>query len=166
MFEKADIEDVWEKFKDSQLSVSVVQKEIDKLFLVQKGFFKRLEDNLTIIVTDRISNETSEYLSTSVYLRRRRSVRKELIQKSNWVNFWLACPWLNAPTIEDIETIRSLSESRLRDYYKLIRESLRQLVNRDLGNSMESSILKSFYLLMTQEIKLRTDMKRSDSRGR
>jgi len=166
MFEKAEIEDVWEKFKDSQVSVSVAQKEIDKLFLVQKGFFKRLEDNLTIIVTDRISKETSEPLSTSAYLLRQRNVRKALIQKSNWVNFWLACPWLNAPTIEDIETIRSLSESRLRDYHKLIRESLRQMVNRDLEKSMEASILKSFDLLMTQEMKLRTDMKRSDSRGR
>jgi transcription initiation factor TFIIIB Brf1 subunit/transcription initiation factor TFIIB len=28
MFEKAEIEDVWEKFKDSQVSVSVAQKEI------------------------------------------------------------------------------------------------------------------------------------------
>jgi hypothetical protein len=141
MFEKADLEDVWEKFKDSQVSVSKAQKLIDKLFLVQKGFFKRLEDNLTIIVTDRISIETSEYLSTSAYLRKRRNVRKELIQRSNWVSFWLACAWLNAPTIEDIETIRSLSESRLRDYYKLIRESLSQMVSRDLGNSMEASIV-------------------------
>jgi hypothetical protein len=166
MFGKAEIEDVWEKFKDSQVSVSVAQKEIDKLFLVQKGFFKRLEDNLTIIVTDRISNETSEPLSTSAYLRKQRNMRKELIQKSNWVNFWLACPWLKAPTIEDIETIRSLPESRLRDYHMLIRESLKQLVNRDLEKSMAASILKSFNLLMTQEIKLRTDPKRSDSRGR
>jgi hypothetical protein len=85
---------------------------------------------LTIIVTDRISIETSEYLGTSAYLRKRRNVRKELIQRSNRVIFWLACPWLNAPTIEDIETIRSLSESRLRDYYKLIRESLSQMISR------------------------------------
>jgi hypothetical protein len=166
MFEKADIEDVWKKFKDSQVPFSEAQKEIDKLFLVQKGFFKRIEDNLTITVTDRISNEANEYLSTSAYLRRQRSVRKELIQKSNWVNFWLSCPWLRAPTIEDIETIRSLSGSRLRDYHNLIRESLRQLVNRSLEKSMEASILKSYYLLMAQEMKLRTDIKQSDSRGR
>jgi hypothetical protein len=166
VFEKAEIEDVLEKFKDSKVSVSVAQKEIDKLFLVQKGFFKRLEDNLAIIVTDRISNETSEYLSTSAYLRRQRTLRKELIQKSNWVNFWLACPWLKAPTIEDIETIRSIPESRLEDYHRLICESLRQMDDRDLENSIEASILKSFYLLMTQKIKMRTDMKQPDSKPR
>lgn len=38
MFEKADIETIWEKFKDSQVSVSKVQEEIDRLFLVQTGF--------------------------------------------------------------------------------------------------------------------------------
>jgi hypothetical protein len=164
MFEKADIEDVWEKFKHNQVSVSKAQKEIDKLFLAQKGFFKRLEDNLTMIVTDRISNETNEYLSTSAYLRRQRTVRKELIQKSNWVSFWLACPWLKAPTIEDIETAHSLSEGRLRDYHRLICESLRQMDNRDYETSIEASILKSYYLVMTHEIKMRTDIKQPNSK--
>jgi hypothetical protein len=166
VFEKVDSEHVWEEFRDNQVSISKAQKEINKLFLVQKGFFKRLEDNLTSIVTERISNETSERLSTAAYLRRQRNLRKELIQKLNWVNFWLSCPWLNAPTIEDIETIRSLPESRLADYLKLIRESLRQFSKRDLSKSMEASILKSYYLLLAQEMRLKTDMKRSGSRGR
>ena len=165
MFEKGGSERVWEEFRDNQVSISKAQKEIDKIFLVQKGFFKRLEDNLTSIVTERISNETSKRLSTTAYLRRQRNVRKELIQKINWVNFWLACPWLNAPTIEDIETIRSLPESRLRDYHKLIRESLRQLANHDSGTSMEASVLKSYYYLVSREVRLKT-VKRPDSRGR
>jgi hypothetical protein len=166
MLENADIENVWKKFKDGQLSLSKAQKEIDKLFLVQKGFFKRLEDNLTRIVTERISNQTSGYLNASAYLCKLRQLERELIQNSNWVNFWLACPWLKAPTSEDIETIHSLSDGRLRDYYMLIRESLRQLANNGLENSMEASILNSFYLLMKQEMKLRTGKRQVVSRRR
>lgn len=163
MFEKANIEKIWEQFKDKQLSLSGVQKEIDKLFLVQKGFFKRLEDNLTITVNDRIYSETQGYLRTTAYLGKLKDTRKELIQESNWVDFWLSCPWLSAPTSEDVKAARLLSDSQLMDYKILFHESLIQMRESNLGNCLEASLLKSYFLLASLELKARKEIKKMNS---
>lgn len=151
-------EQVWDRWRRNEISHEQVQEELDEILGPEpEGFFKTLKDTLGMMVSHRISIQARQKLSAEGYFNKRKSIRQDIIENSNWLAFWQSRD-VASPSEEDVKTVAHLSDRGLADYYLLIMETLKQFVDADLETSDLAEKLHQYQLLLKQEINSRSTM--------
>jgi len=140
---------IWDKWRNGEKTYQETIKELYKLFPEPKGFFECLERELVVMTN---SNIFSKPQNIQAYFLKRQNVRNDLIQDSNWVQFWQTCEFLKDPKTEDYEALKTLDSHILANYHILICLALKQFIESDLEDSTEAFTLYQYYRLLKEKI--------------
>jgi len=149
--------EIWDRWRRNEISHEEVQLELDKILGSNpKGFFVKLGTNLRGLINQQFPDKTKEALHVNEYFERRDKAREKLITSTNWASYWqFNSNMLNAPSSDETEHLKQMSNHELIDYFKLVCLSLKQLVNNNLERSEQARILHAYYLMIKNQINSR-----------
>ena len=149
---KAKLKVLGDMYDRKEISKEKLHEEVNKL-LGENGFFDRLKEYLTASVNSLISDSKKANLPReSEYFGHRANVERQFILSNNWISFWDNCTWLTNPTTEDVEDVKTLSNSDLETYCIILGKSLKQYCDENRETDPKCLMLYEFYKLVKSEI--------------
>lgn len=143
-------EEIWEKFRNGELTHEQVQEQLDKILLPEpKGFFKDLETEIVKRVNDKFSWQAKEQLNPESYFNKRGSEEKNIVTTESFIKFFGR---IGQPTQDDIDVMLNLDDSDLEKYHIIIFRTLIDYAKQDLENTSQCQTLHEYYKLTRQEL--------------
>ena len=135
------------------ISEAEYQSAINELyqhFPDRQTFYDRLKTFIRGLVLPKIYSKPPRLFDYSSKYSKK---TLEVEMKFDWMDFWMSCEWLDMPSQQDIDALRTFQDSELVQYTGIIGGlSLKPLIDADLQDSETAKRLYEHYKLLKQEI--------------